>query len=75
MSAGPVPADALLEDIRAADLVVAGTVQDVRDADGDPSVVSSAARPDRDRLRSAAIEILRILAGNAQGPTLEALFL
>lgn len=75
MSAGPVPADALLKEIQAADLVVAGTVLDVRDADGDPSVVSPAARPDKDRLRSAVIEILRVLAGDVRGPTLEGLFL
>jgi hypothetical protein len=72
---GPRPAGALERDIRGSDLVVAGTVPQVGEARGDPSTVSPDARPHVDRLRSARVEILRVLSGDAPGPTVEILSL
>ena len=75
MAGGPVPEGTLESTIRGSDLIVAATVVEIKDAPGDPSLVSPDATPERDRLRIADAEVLRVLAGEAQVPSLEILFL
>jgi HEAT repeats len=71
----PRRADALEAAIQGADVILVGTVLRVEDAPGDPSAVAADARPDADALRSALVEVLRVVAGDPPGRTVPVLFL
>lgn len=74
-SSGPVAASEIEQQIAEADLIAAGTITSVSEAEGDMMTVSPEARADADQLMLAQVRVLRTLAGEAPDGELRVLFL
>jgi hypothetical protein len=71
----PVPATDIGAELARADLIVAGTVTRVEDANAALSIVSAAADAQYDQLRQAEVTVLRVLKGKPAMQPLRVFFL